>query len=276
MPELPEVETIRRGLEDILRDHPIIRRVELKRADIRFPIPAGLPRLFKGQAITGIRRRAKYLLFDTPRAILLSHLGMTGSWRIAQSHDHDEDRHDHVVIELVDGRRLVFRDPRRFGLIDSVAVGKEREHPRLKGLGPEPLDESAFSGADLHAISRGRRVCAKVFIMNQKIVVGVGNIYASEALFRAKIRPQKLAGQMTRSECDRLVDAIRLVLRNSIALGGSSIRDYRQAGGESGGFQETFMVYDRGGRPCGTCGAVIRSEAIGGRSTYWCSVCQRG
>ncbi|MES2963305.1 MAG: bifunctional DNA-formamidopyrimidine glycosylase/DNA-(apurinic or apyrimidinic site) lyase [Bdellovibrionota bacterium] len=257
MPELPEVETLRRGLDDLLKDHPVIRKVRLTRKDIRFEIPKDFARALEGHRFLGVRRRAKYILFDTDDAILLSHLGMTGSWRVAQSGD--ETIHDHCFIELSDGRTLVFRDPRRFGVLDLVRRGKESKHKLLDHLGPEPLDETAFDGASLYAMSRKRKVAVKVFVMNQEVVVGVGNIYASEALFRAKIRPQKAAGRLTRHECER----------------GSSIRDYRQASGEAGGFQDAHRVYDRGGEPCVVCRSKIRSKVMGGRSTYWCSTCQK-
>lgn len=273
MPELPEVETVRGGLEEILRKHPVIERVRLLRGDIRFPIPKNLPKRLEGQPILGVRRRAKYLIFDTPKVSLLSHLGMTGSWRVARPGE--EDRHDHCYIELSDGRRLAFRDPRRFGLLDLVEIGQETSHPRLRELGPEPLDESSFNAEYLYQKSRGRRVPIKVFIMDQRIVVGVGNIYASEALFRAGIRPQKLAGRVSREQIEKLVDAIRVVLREAISAGGSSIRDYRQAGGAEGSFQDAHQVYERGGEPCVVCGAPIRSKVIGGRSTYWCPSCQK-
>lgn len=271
MPELPEIETVRKGLENILKNQPVIKRVILKRADIRFPIPPTLPKRLANQPITSVRRRAKYLLIETPKVILLSHLGMTGSWRIAT----DEDKHDHCYIELADGRKLAFCDPRRFGLLDLVEIGGEEKHPRLKELGPEPLDTKTFTTAYLFQTSRKRKVATKVFIMNQNIVVGVGNIYASEALFRAGIRPTRQASQLTQEECGRLVKVIREVLVESIKAGGSTISDYRQAGGEEGGFQLTFQVYDRASEPCLKCKKPLRSKIVGGRSTYWCSHCQK-
>lgn len=274
MPELPEVETVRSGLESELKDHPVIESVRLMRADIRFPVPPELPARLRGQRVLGVRRRAKYLLIDTPDAILLSHLGMTGSWRFEPTESAETDKHDHCFIELSDGRKLAFRDPRRFGMLDLVEPGQEKDHPRLKDLGPEPLDQTVFTGDYLHRISRKRRVAAKVFVMDQKIVVGVGNIYASEALFGARIRPTKLASRLSRNECDRFVEEIRRVLRAAIAAGGSSIRDYRSASGESGEFQASHRVYDRGGEACVVCGNPIRSKVIGGRSSFWCPKCQ--
>jgi formamidopyrimidine-DNA glycosylase len=273
MPELPEVETMRAGLEDILRDRPKIKKVRLMRADIRFKIPKELPQVLQGQQILGIRRRAKYLMFDTPAGILLNHLGMTGSWRI--SVEGDEDKHDHCYIELENGKRLAYRDPRRFGVIDLIKPGKEGSHKLLKNLGHEPLDENAWTGESLFRASRKRRVAIKVFIMDQRVVVGIGNIYASEALFRARVKPQKLAGKVTRDECERIVSCSRTTLQEAIRAGGSSIRDYRQASGESGGFQALHQVYDRAGQICRDCKGKIKSKVLGGRSTYWCANCQK-
>lgn len=273
MPELPEVETMRSGLDDLLKDHPRIVRVRLARKDIRFEIPKDFARALEGRRFLGVKRRAKYLLFETDQDTMLSHLGMTGSWRVAEKGD--ESVHDHCFIDLDDGRTLVFRDPRRFGVLDLLRRKSGSRHELLDHLGPEPLDETAFDGESLYRASRKRKVAVKVFVMNQEVVVGVGNIYASEALFRAKIRPQKAAGRLTRNECDHLVDSIREVLREAIRAGGSSIRDYRQASGESGAFQDSHLVYDRGGEPCRVCGTKIRSKVLGGRSTYWCPTCQK-
>lgn len=271
MPELPEVETVRSGLAKLLRDQPVIGRIKLLRKDLRFPIPKKLPQTFEGQKIIAVRRRAKYLLIDTPRATLLSHLGMTGSWRILER----PDKHDHCLIELADGRTLAFRDPRRFGLLDLIPPGKENESPRLKHLGVEPLDEGVFDGEFLFKATRKRKVPIKVLLMNQTIVVGVGNIYASEALFRAKVRPTRPSSALKRDECEAIVRAVREILSEAIRAGGSSIRDYRNFGGEAGGFQDSHLVYDRAGEPCRVCGAVIKAKVLTGRSTYWCPNCQR-
>jgi formamidopyrimidine-DNA glycosylase len=275
MPELPEVETVRSGLEGLLSEHPRIDRVKLMRGDIRFPIPKNFAKSLEGQTITGVRRRAKYLLIETPRVSLLSHLGMTGSWRMEKTSALKPGPHDHCLIELSDERTLVFRDPRRFGVLDLVEPGQETTHLRLKSLGPEPLDPRTFTADYLYAFSRKRKTAVKVFIMDQRVVVGVGNIYASEALFLAKIRPQKLAGRLTRHETERLVQAIRSVLEKAITAGGSSIRDYKNAGGESGSFQKSHQVYERAGDACRVCGRTIRSKVLGGRSTYWCPHCQK-
>lgn len=272
MPELPEVETVRHGLEGLLKG-AVIRRAHMLRPDIRFVIPADLPSKIAGQPVLGVRRRAKYLLIDTPSGTLLSHLGMTGTWRL--SVPGQEDKHDHFYLDLFDGRRLAFRDPRRFGMIDWLAPGDEPIHPRLRTLGPEPLPGSDWSAEGLYLRSRGRKVGAKVFIMDQKVVVGVGNIYASEALFRARIRPSRPAGRLTKSDCERIVDAVCEVLEEAIKLGGSTISDFKGAGGGEGYFQSTFRVYGRAGRSCQVCGVTIRQKALGGRSTFWCGSCQR-
>jgi formamidopyrimidine-DNA glycosylase len=200
---------------------------------------------------------------------------MTGSWRLVTSLDEvSKGNHDHCAIAFADGRYLVYRDPRRFGVLDLVHLGEESNHPRLKGLGVEPLDETSFTAEFLFAISRKRKVASKVFIMDQRIVVGIGNIYASEALYRARIRPTKPAGRLTKDECQRIVEASQVILREAIRQGGSSIRDYRQASGESGGFQDSHLVYERGGEPCRSCKHPIKSKVLGGRSTYWCVKCQ--
>ncbi len=271
MPELPEVETVCRGLEKILQNKPVIKRVRLLRKDLRFPIPPRLPRALSGEVIIGVRRRAKYLLFDTESVILLNHLGMTGSWRLLARNE-ELGKHDHCLIELADGRVLAFRDPRRFGLLDLIKPGQEAVHPRLKDLGVEPLD--GFSAELLLVKSRKRKVPIKVLLMNQKIVVGIGNIYASEVLFRAGVRPTRSSGTLTRGECARIVEAVKKVLVSAIRAGGSSIRDYRNLGGEEGGFQDQHLVYERAGEPCSICKTAIKSKVMAGRSTYWCPRCQ--
>jgi formamidopyrimidine-DNA glycosylase len=273
MPELPEVETVRRGLEEIFKTKPIIKKIKLIRKDIRFAIPKQIPKLFEGERILGVRRRAKYLLIDTQTRSLLSHLGMTGSWRVLAKNA-ELDKHDHFLIELDDGRTLAFRDPRRFGIIDFVEHAKESKHKRLEHLGPEPFDETAFTPEMLFSKSRKRRSAIKVFLMDQETVVGVGNIYASEVLFRSRVRPGKHAGKITKDEAARIVTNVRLVLQEAIDAGGSSISDYRKADGESGRFQDRFKVYDRKGEACVICGTAIRAKVLGGRSTFWCPRCQ--
>lgn len=273
MPELPEVETVRAGLERLLGTGAAIRDITLKRADLRAPIPRQLVSTLRGAAIVGVRRRAKYLLFDTSRGILLSHLGMTGTWRLAPAGD--ERLHDHCYVHLMDGRRLAFRDPRRFGLLDLVATGGEATHPRLMELGPEPLDHLAFTVDHLLACCRRRKQALKPVIMDQQVVVGVGNIYAQEALFRAGIRPTRPAGRLTRAEATALVGHIRTVLAEAIAAGGSTISDFRQAGGDGGYFQHNFQVYDRARQPCPVCTTPLSGAVVGGRGTTWCRRCQR-
>jgi len=271
VPELPEVETVRSGLQMLLGTGARIERVELRRQDLRAAIPRGLAERLSQQPLLAIRRRAKYLLWDTPAVTLLCHLGMTGTWRVAVPGD-DRD-HDHCVVHLADGRRLVFRDPRRFGLLDLIEPGREADHPRLRDLGPEPLG-AAFTPAFLVAAARGRRTAIKTLIMDQRIVVGVGNIYAAEALFRAGLRPTLPAGRLTRPGAERLVTAIRTVLDAAIAAGGSTISDFRQAGGDGGYFQHDFRVYGRAGEPCVVCAASLRHGVVGGRATVWCPRCQ--
>jgi len=271
MPELPEVETVRRGLETLLGRSAVIDHVELRRRDLRAPIPRDLPRRLAGQPIIAVRRRAKYLIFDTPAVGLLCHLGMTGTWRLAPPGD--ERTHDHCYVHLADGRRLAFRDPRRFGLLALTTAA--RPHAALTGLGPEPLDAAVFHADALLAACRGRRAATKAVIMDQAVVVGVGNIYAAEALFRAGIRPARPAGRLGRDRCERLVGAIRSVLAKAIAAGGSTISDFRQAGGDGGYFQHEFQVYDRDGQPCLACRATLRQRRIAGRSSVYCPGCQR-
>jgi formamidopyrimidine-DNA glycosylase len=281
MPELPEVEIVCRGLAEIFsqntgsNEQAQIEKLKLLRADLRFTIPKNLPQAVAEAFITGVRRRAKYILIDTTQGIILSHLGMTGSWRMAGSRIEKLGPHDHVLLDLSDGRRLIFRDPRRFGLLDFIKLGAERSHKRLRHLGPEPLEPEGFNSSYLFKSSRKRKVAIKTFVMNQETVVGVGNIYASEALFRAKINPSKIASKMTEPEAERIVDSIAEVLKEAINAGGSSISDYRQASGSEGDFQNAHRVYDREGEPCPNCRAKIRSKVLGGRSTYWCPKCQK-
>lgn len=274
MPELPEVETIRRGFESRLA--PPGRRildVELKRRDLRAPIPKNLPARLRGATITGYRRWGKYLLWDTTRESLLCHLGMTGTWRDAPAGD--ERDHDHVYVHLEGGTRLAFRDPRRFGFLDVVAAGREREHASLRDLGPDALDKASFHLAHLKSTLLGRKAPVKALLLDQRVVAGVGNIYAAEALFRAGIRPLTPAGRIGPRRLAALLDAVRSVLADAIESGGSTLRDYRGTGGELGSFQHRFEVYAREGQPCTRCERPLRGAIVGGRSTVWCSRCQR-
>lgn len=270
MPELPEVEVVKRGLQEILKHQPILEKVELTRKDLREPMPVKALRKLEGEKLLSVERRAKYLLLWTPQGAMISHLGMTGTWRVAQKGE--EKDHDHIYLHFSGGLRLAYRDPRRFGVFD---FSKEPfMHAKFKDLGPEPLSEE-FTGEELFRRLRNKQVSLKIAIMDQKIVVGVGNIYASEALFAAGIRPTKVAQKLSRDKADVLVTEIKKILTLSIEKGGSSISDFAQASGESGYFQNTFKVYDRAGDKCFTCTSPIKSEILGGRNTFWCSRCQK-
>ena len=272
MPELPEVETVRRGLESMISQPVTILRVEAPEKRLREPVRPGELRKLKGQSLQGFLRRAKYLLWETEHQMIVSHLGMTGSWRLLEG---EHRRHDHVRIHLSDGRVLVYNDPRRFGIFRVLPIKKWQEAAYFTHLGPEPLDQNLFTTEYLFNKSRQRKVASKVFIMDQKVVVGVGNIYASEALFRSGVRPQRQAGRLTRVECERLVQSCRKVLQDALRSGGTTIRDFRQAGGGKGYFARQLQVYDRAGEACQACGAKISQRVLGGRSTYWCPKCQK-
>lgn len=280
MPELPEVEHVKRQLDQMIGLPRRVTGLEAFRKDLRFPIPKKLKTIMNGKPVLAIERRAKYLLFRFEDGWLLSHLGMTGSWREIKV---GEERilHDHVRLDFENGLSLIFNDPRRFGFIDWVE--KIEVHPRLSHLGPEPLEDE-FTGEALFLKLRKRTAPIKAMIMDQRIVVGVGNIYASEALFRARIKPTRAAGRVTRVECEVLVKEIREILKEAIGSGGSTIRTYRSADGSQGGFQSRFYVYERDGEPCLRCrkelGAnqkvpTIVAKMIGTRSTYWCPRCQK-
>ncbi len=275
MPELPEVENVARSL---IRQGAVgqsIAAVELLRKNLRTPLKKDLITKLPGQSILSIRRRAKFLIFETDDFALLSHLGMTGSWRpVANSFK--PEKHDHIVIHFTSGLNLVFNDPRRFGLFEMSSRSQVERNPWLDHLGVEPL-ESEFTGEMLFQISRGRKAPLKGFIMDQRRVVGVGNIYASEALFRAQIKPTRPAGKLKKAEASRLVDSVRTILAEAIESGGSTIRDYRNSEGTEGEFQKRFSVYDRAGQPCLRCqqpAVSIKSRMIAGRNTFWCPRCQ--
>lgn len=270
MPELPEVEVVKLGLEKILKDKPVLKKVELLRPDLREPMPAKKLNTLVGEAVTSIERRAKYLLLWTPKGGMLSHLGMTGTWRVAPKGD--ERLHDHIYLHFSGDLRLAYRDPRRFGYFDFVKDAQT--HPKLIGLGPEPLLET-FSGDSLWQSLRNKEIALKVALMDQKVVVGVGNIYASEALFAAKIKPQLPAHKLSKEKAQILVKEIKKILTQSIEFGGSSISDFAQASGDSGYFQTTFRVYGRDGEACVSCGQQVKSKVMGGRNTFWCSTCQK-
>ncbi|MCW4455245.1 bifunctional DNA-formamidopyrimidine glycosylase/DNA-(apurinic or apyrimidinic site) lyase [Flavobacterium sp. MXW15] len=270
MPELPEVETTRRGLAPHLLERRI-HGVILRRPDLRWPIPAEVERELPGQRIDGVRRRAKYLLLDTAAGSALLHLGMSGSLRVLPG-DTPLRAHDHVDISLDNGRLLRFNDPRRFGCLLWQPVGET--HELLRELGPEPLDE-AFDGDYLFARSRGRSAPVKTFLMDQRIVVGVGNIYAAESLFMAGISPLREAGKVSRERYRRLAGAVKTILGQAIARGGTTLRDFISPDGAPGYFEQELSVYGREGGHCPRCGRPLRHASIGQRATVWCGYCQR-
>lgn len=271
MPELPEVETTRRGIAP----HAVGRRVTgivVRQRRLRWPVPRALERALPGQVIRAVRRRGKYLLLDTDRGTAIVHLGMSGSLRIVAA-DSPAGKHDHVDIRFDDGRCLRLTDPRRFGALLWTTEPAE-QHELLADLGPEPLDD-AFDGEHLFHRSRGRRVAVKNFIMDSHVVVGVGNIYANEALFLAGIHPNRAAGRVSRERYARLAAAIKAVLTASIGMGGTTLRDFVGGDGKPGYFRQTLRVYDRAGAPCRTCGEPLRGVRIGQRSSFYCAHCQR-
>jgi formamidopyrimidine-DNA glycosylase len=279
MPELPEVETVRRGLAPLL-EGARIKGVELRRAGLRAAFPKGFANTLKGAKIGALRRRAKYILADLDNGhVWLTHLGMTGSFReIGPKEAFSPEAHDHVIVTLANGARLVFNDPRRFGAMDVFALDQEGQHPSLKALGPEPLGRS-FNGSILKARLLGKKPAIKVALLDQSIVAGIGNIYASETLFRAGIDPQRPAGKITEGECDLLARAIKIILKAAIASGGSTLRNYRKVDGNTGFFQHRFEVYDRAGGKCRGCTckgkSSIQSLTQAGRTTFFCPVKQR-
>lgn len=271
MPELPEVETTRRGLLPHLLGRRLLSAV-VRNARLRWPVPHDLSRRVRGREVLDIRRRGKYLLLDFDRGHLLAHLGMSGRLSIVPS-DLPPKPHDHVDLRLDQGGTLRFTDPRRFGAILWIA-GAPEEHALLRGLGIEPL-ESGFTGDALHRMARGRRVAVKQFLMNGRIVTGVGNIYASEALFQARVHPMRSAGQVSAARWERIAQAVRATLERAIAAGGTTLRDFASADGRPGHYQHQFSVYGRGGKPCHRCATRIRVLRQGQRSTFYCPHCQR-
>jgi formamidopyrimidine-DNA glycosylase len=271
MPELPEVETTRRGIEP----HLLGRRVSaviVRQPRLRWPIAPELPDLLKGRKVLEIGRRGKYLLLRFSHGHLLVHLGMSGSLRILEA-DTPPRKHDHFDLRLSGGRCLRLRDPRRFGAV----LWTDRppaEHPLLASLGPEPLSD-AFDAAHLHRHGSARRSAVKNLIMDSRVVVGVGNIYASEALFRAGIHPSRASNRISLTRYRTLVEAIRAVLAEAIAQGGTTLRDFQQEDGRPGYFAQQLQVYGRAESPCPVCGEPIRSRVIGQRSSYFCRHCQR-
>jgi formamidopyrimidine-DNA glycosylase len=270
MPELPEVETTRRGLAPHL-EGALVRAVLQRRDDLRWPIPGEIRAHLPGARIETVRRRAKYLLLDTHAGSALLHLGMSGSLRVLPAAT-PVRAHDHVDLALDGGRVLRFNDPRRFGCLLWQPAGTT--HALLRGLGPEPLSED-FHGQHLFERSRGRSAPVKTFLMDQRIVVGVGNIYAAESLFRAGIHPLRAAGKVSRARYVALATAVQQILAYAIERGGTTLRDFISPDGAPGHFEQELSVYGRGGLPCKACGTTLRQEQIGQRTTVWCPRCQR-
>ncbi|MEO0062094.1 MAG: hypothetical protein RLZZ08_654 [Pseudomonadota bacterium] len=271
MPELPEVETTVRGLARYM-DGARITRVQLNRADLRFPFPEGLVQSLTGSTVTGLGRRAKYGLIHTDRgSTMIFHLGMSGRWRIDPA---EPAKHDHLLIEA-GGHAFALCDPRRFGYVDLVDTDGLGAWPAFAAMGPEPLGPD-LTAPHLHTALAGRSQAIKLLLLDQKIVAGLGNIYVCEALFRARISPLKAGGKVSRAALERLVPAIREVLEQSITDGGSSLRDYARPDGELGYFATRFAVYGREGQPCPRDdGGLIRRVVQGGRSTWYCPTCQK-
>ncbi len=293
MPELPEVETVRRGLQPAMEGLRIVT-AEVRRKDLRFPFQKDFVARLEGQTVTGLGRRAKYLMADLGSGdVLLMHLGMSGSFRVLDHgddktpgqfhHPRGEDRaHDHVVFKMSSGAAIVFNDPRRFGYMKIIARNGLEDEPLLSGLGPEPLGNE-FDASLLARACASKKTSLKAALLDQRVVAGLGNIYVCEALFRAHLSPRRLAATLAtkRGEptdhASRLVDAIHAVLNQAIKAGGSSLRDHRQTSGELGYFQHSFQVYDREGEKCQTagCRGIVRRFVQNGRSTFWCPKCQK-
>lgn len=271
MPELPEVETTRRGIAPHLVGHRMVR-VEVREPRLRWPVSPELPRLLEGQRVLRVDRRGKYLLLATEAGTAILHLGMSGSLRLVEG-TAAPGPHDHVDLVLDDGHRLRLTDPRRFGCL--IWGGAEPgRHPLLAGLGPEPLSE-AFTGDYLYRRSRGRRVPVKAFVMDARVVAGVGNIYANESLFLAGIRPDRPAGRIGLERYRALARSVREVLTESIRQGGTTLRDFVGSDGSPGYYAQHLRVYGRAGQPCEVCGHSLRELRLGQRATVFCPRCQR-
>jgi formamidopyrimidine-DNA glycosylase len=293
MPELPEVETVRRGLQPAM-EGARFEKIELNRPDLRRPLPKDFVRRLEGKTVTGLGRRAKYLTADISSGeVLLMHLGMSGSFRVATGtrqktpgayyHERSTARtHDHVVFHMSSGATITFNDPRRFGLMLLVPRSELAEHPLMKQVGPEPLG-NAFDAAMLARACANKKTSLKAALSDQKVVAGLGNIYVCEALHRARLSPMRSASTLaTKSgkpspRAEKLVEAIKAVLEDAIRAGGSSLRDHRRTDGELGDFQHNFRVYDREDKACPTpgCRGTIRRIVQSGRSTFYCPACQR-
>lgn len=283
MPELPEVETVRRGLAPSM-ESAVIERAQVNRPDLRWPFPEGMAERLRGRRVLSLRRRSKYILADLDSGeTLLIHLGMSGRMLVSGDplgqfvHDHPApEKHDHVVFDMDNGARITFNDPRRFGAMDLLETATAEDSKLLSVLGPEPLG-NAFSESYLVAALKGKNTAVKSALLDQGIIAGLGNIYVCETLFRAGIHPKRKAGQIAAARIAALVPIIREVLNDAIAAGGSSLKDFRSAGGELGYFQHRFDVYDREGQPCHSdgCPSVIRRIVQSGRSSFYCPSCQR-
>jgi formamidopyrimidine-DNA glycosylase len=293
MPELPEVETVRRGLQPVMEGERIVK-AEARRKDLRFPFQKDFVARLTGQTVTSLGRRAKYLMADLASGdVLLMHLGMSGSFRVIEDedtktpgkfhHPRSGDRaHDHVVFHMSSGAAIVFNDPRRFGYMKIIARRALDDEPLLSGLGPEPLGNE-FDAAMLARSCASKKTSLKAALLDQRVVAGLGNIYVCEALFRSHLSPRRLAATLATKKAEptdhakRLVDAIHAVLNQAIKAGGSSLRDHRQTSGELGYFQHSFQVYDREGEKCRTdgCSGIVKRFTQNGRSTFWCPKCQK-
>jgi formamidopyrimidine-DNA glycosylase len=291
MPELPEVETVRRGLEPAM-EGARFTKVEVHRGDLRWPLPKDFVKRLEGKTVTGLGRRAKYLLADLSSGdVLIMHLGMSGSFHVFGGHgDNTLGRyyrerskhaaHDHIVFHMSSGAIVTFNDPRRFGSMKVVARKDLDAEPLLKGLGPEPLGNE-FDAAMLARACKGKKTSLKAALLDQRIVAGLGNIYVCEALYRARLSPKRMASTIaTRSgaaneRAARLIEAIKAVLRDAIKAGGSSLRDHRRTDGDLGMFQHHFQVYDREGERCSACGGTVKRIVQNGRSTFYCPSCQK-
>ncbi|WP_407186340.1 bifunctional DNA-formamidopyrimidine glycosylase/DNA-(apurinic or apyrimidinic site) lyase [Bradyrhizobium centrosematis] len=293
MPELPEVETVRRGLQPVMEGAKILN-AEARRPDLRFPFQPDFVARLQGQVVTGLGRRAKYLMADLASGdVLLMHLGMSGSFRVIKP-DNDavpgefhysrgkDSAHDHVLFRMSSGADIVFNDPRRFGYMKVIARSDLEDEPLLRGLGPEPLGNE-FDAAMLARSCAGKTTSLKAALLDQRVVAGLGNIYVCEALHRSHLSPRRIAATLSTKKGEptdhakRLVGAIHTVLNDAIKAGGSSLRDHRQTSGELGYFQHSFKVYDREGEKCTTprCGGTIKRFVQNGRSTFWCPKCQK-
>jgi formamidopyrimidine-DNA glycosylase len=288
MPELPEVETVRRGLAPVMEGERFAK-VEVRRGDLRWPLPKGFAQKLNGKTVQGLGRRAKYLLADLSSGdVLLMHLGMSGSFRVGKEsaqgiYYHERSKstaHDHVVFHMSNGATVTFNDPRRFGSMKLVPRARLDEEPLLRSLGPEPLGNE-FEAATLAKACAGKKTSLKAALSDQRVVAGLGNIYVCEALFRARLSPKRFASTIAdgngkpNEHAEKLVDAIKAVLRDAIEAGGSSLRDHRRADGSLGDFQHNFQVYDREGEPCPSCKGKIKRIVQGGRSTFYCPSCQK-